>query len=199
MKKELTLVAMTVLFAANPAPGLAQDTKKTEGTEAKPKETAGSAEKPKTAPLTQEALEAQFKTTLTKAVLAGRWTSTKDGKLGPEKEDKYTIVGVTKVSGDQWVVNSRIQYGKMDVVMPVPVQVKWAGDTAVIIVNKLSMGGPNSYNARVLVYDNTYAGTWSSSSGHGGLMSGLITHEGEAAAPPTPSAATPEAGSAQPK
>ena len=51
---------------------------------------------------TQEELEATFKATLTKATMAGRWCSIKDGVLGPEKEDKYTIVGVTKLGGDAW-------------------------------------------------------------------------------------------------
>src|SRR6476620_7719534 len=97
------------------------------------------AEKPETSSkpkLTQEQLEAKFKATLTKAVFSGRWCSIlpdgqpsdKRWKLGPNKEDKYTIVGVSKMEGDSWVIRSRIQYGKVDVVAPIPIQVKWAGD-----------------------------------------------------------------------
>src|SRR4051812_31163747 len=97
----------------------------------------------------QDQLEATFKTTLTKATLSGRWCSIiSDGKksegklkLSPDKEDKYTIVGVSKLKGDSWLIRARIQYGKVDVVAPIPIQVKWAGDTPVIIVDKMTMPG----------------------------------------------------------
>lgn len=124
-------------------------------------------------------LEAKFKATMTKATMAGHWTSTKNGALSPEKEDKYTIVGVTKLSGDAWIVSARIQYNKRDIVAPIPVQVKWAGDTPVIVVDKIPMPGGGVYSARVLVYEHTYAGTWSGGD-HGGLLYGLITNESDA-------------------
>jgi len=134
-------------------------------------------------PLTQEELEAKFKATLTKATMSGRWCPIKvleDGRqqLGPDKEDKYTIIGVSKVGGDMWLIHSRIQYGNKDFVAPIPVQVKWAGDTPVIIVDNVGVPGGGSYTARVLVYDKTYAGTWSGG-GHGGLLNGVITTEKE--------------------
>jgi hypothetical protein len=122
-------------------------------------------------------LEATFKATLTKATLSGRWCGIKNGQLGPEKEDKYTILDVTKLGGDVWIVKSRIQYGKNDIVAPIPVRVKWAGDTPVITVDGVSMpGGGTAYSARVLIYGKTYAGTWSGGN-HAGLMSGVITNE----------------------
>src|SRR6267143_49789 len=129
----------------------------------------------------QDQLEATFKATLTKATLSGRWCSVlPDGKksegrlkLGPEKEDKYTIVGVSKLKGDSWLIRARIQYGKVDVVAPIPVQVKWAGDTPVIIVDKMAMPGGGTYSARVMIYESTYAGTWRGGD-HGGLLNGVI-------------------------
>src|ERR1044072_2178090 len=89
----------------------AQDSKKTDapaGTEVKPKELSApiSVEKPKS---NTEELEAKFKTALTKATFSGRWCGIKDGKLTPEKEDKYTIVCVTKLGGEMWIINTRIQ------------------------------------------------------------------------------------------
>lgn len=128
--------------------------------------------------LTPEELEAKFKATLTKATLAGRWCSLKDGQLGPEKEDKYTIIGVNKVGGDMWLIHARIQYGKKDITAPIPVQVKWAGDTPVIIVDDVGVPGSGAYSARVMIYDNTYAGTWTGGD-HGGLMNGAITQQKE--------------------
>ena len=123
--------------------------------------------------LSQDDLEAQFKATLTKATFNGRWCAVDEGKLGPEKKDRYTIVSASKLKGDAWLINARIQYGGTDLVAPIPVQVKWAGDTAVITVDNFAMPGSGTYSARVLVYNNTYAGTWSGED-HGGLMSGVI-------------------------
>src|SRR6185369_14785696 len=121
----------------------------------------------------------KFKAMLTKATLTGRWCSIKDGALSPEKEDKYTIIGVTKLSSDSWIVSARIQYNKKDFVAPIPVQVKWAGDTPVLIVDKIPMPGGGVYSARVLIYDHTYAGTWSGGD-HRGLLKGVITNDGDA-------------------
>ncbi len=126
--------------------------------------------------LSQEELESVFKATLTKATLTGRWCSISNGQLGPEKEEKYTINSVTKLGGDMWLITARIQYGKKDFVAPVPVQVKWAGDTPVIILDKVGVAGSGEYSARVMVYQKTYAGTWNGGD-HGGLLNGLITSE----------------------
>ena len=134
------------------------------------------AERPKSA--ATEQLEASFKAMLTKATMSGRWCSTKEGKLGPEKEDKYTIVSASKVNGAKWIINARIQFNKKEMVVPIPVEVKWAGDTAVLSVDKLQYPGGGTYSARVLFYEHTYAGTWSGGD-HGGLISGIITNEKE--------------------
>lgn len=152
-------------------PAFAQDKK--EAAPPNPPKEAAPAAKPK---LTQEELEARFKATLTKATFTGRWCALKDGELGPEKEDKYTILGVSKLGGAVWIINARIQYGKKDLTAPIPVQVKWAGDTAVIIVDDVGVPGSGTYSARVMIYNNTYAGTWSGGD-HGGLLSGVITNQ----------------------
>ena len=124
-------------------------------------------------------LEAKFQETMTAATMSGRWVLIKDGELGPEKPEKYTIVSVAKTGGDSWVINARLRYGQQDIVAPIPVQVKWAGDTAVIIVTNLTVPGGGTYSARVLIHDAIYAGTWSGGN-HGGLLNGLITKTAEA-------------------
>jgi hypothetical protein len=146
------------------------------GQESKPADSKPTAATPAPKP-TQEELEAKFKATLTKATMSGRWCGIKDGKLTPEKEDKYTIVSVSKLGGEAWIINARIQYGNRDFVAPIPVFVKWAGDTPVITLDNIGMpGGENKYSARVLIYDKTYAGTWSGGD-HKGLLNGVITNE----------------------
>ena len=132
---------------------------------------------PAEAPATdRQVLESKFKLTLTKATFTGRWTGIDDGKLTAEKEDRYYILGVTKISADNWIIRARIQYGTRDFVVPIPIQVQFAGDTPVLIVDDVGVPGGNKYSARVLIYGNTYAGTWSGPN-VAGLLSGLITHE----------------------
>jgi hypothetical protein len=160
--KSLLTLGAAALVAFTGSISSAQDSKPAPPTKPKP---------------TQEELEAKFKATLTKATLSGRWCGLKDGKLTPEKEDKYTIISVAKLGGDAWIIHSRIQYGNKDFVAPIPVQVKWAGDTPVITLDDVGMpGGGNTYSARVLIYDQTYAGTWSGGD-HKGLLNGVITNE----------------------
>ena len=123
-------------------------------------------------------LEAKFKATLTNATMSGRWCLIKDGQLTPEKPDKYTIVGVNKLFGERWLIRARIQYGEKDYTAPIPVKVKWAGDTPVITVTDVGLPGGASYSARVVIYDNSYAGVWSGGAVRG-LLSGMISREKE--------------------
>ncbi len=123
----------------------------------------------------QEELEEKFKQTLTNATMKGRWCLIKeDGELTSEKVDQYDIVSVTKTKDTHWIIQSRIRYNKFDFVLPVPVQVVWAEDTPVIIVDKMGIPGGGTYSARVVVYDDSYAGTWSGPNVRG-LLNGAIT------------------------
>src|ERR1700722_20389543 len=120
------------------------------------------------APPTADELEAKFKASMTDIMMSGHSFPVKDGALGAAKEDKYSIVNVEKVSGSTWVIHARMR----NVVMPIPVKVMWAGDTAVIIVDNLQIPGAGNYggttySARVMIYETTYAGSWSGGD-HGG-------------------------------
>jgi hypothetical protein len=132
------------------------------------KATATEAEKEKVT-----TMEAKFKTTLTNAVMDGRFCMVAKGALGPDKAEKYTISGVEKTAEGQWTITAKIEYGGLSFDAPVPVQVKWAGDTPVIIVDNVGFPGTAKYSARVMIYGDTYSGTWSGGD-HGGLMHGVI-------------------------
>lgn len=121
-----------------------------------------------------DALAAKFKETLENATFTGHWSVVKDGKPSPTKPESYKIEKATRIQGDQWAVTARIQYGDKDIRVPIPVQVYWANDTPVISITDLTIPGLGTYTARVLVYQDTYAGFWS---GHGvtGLLNGAIT------------------------
>lgn len=117
----------------------------------------------------REALFRQFEETLTGATLVGHYT-TGNGELS---EERYTIENVSHLKGDYWIFQARVQYGERDITLPVPVQVKWAGDTPVITLTDLYLPGLGTFTARVLIYRGKYVGTWSSGE-HGGQMFGRI-------------------------
>jgi hypothetical protein len=124
---------------------------------------------------TQEELEQKFADDLTGSVMVGNFTN--GGKADKAlKEERYTLTKVSKVAGDLWLFQTRIQYGDHDVTLPLAIQVKWAGDTPVITLTDFVVPGMGTFTARVLVYRNQYAGTWSGGN-HGGHLFGRIVKE----------------------
>lgn len=98
---------------------------------------------------------------LTGAKMTGQFTVTgkmKDDKLSKEE---YTIESAKKLDeGDTWLIKARIKYGDKDSVFPVPVEIKWAGDTPVITLDKVTIPGLGTFSSRVVIHDGKYAGTW---------------------------------------
>ena len=139
-------------------------------------------EEPKAA-VTQKPLPAEpeerFKFLFTKSYLSGRWAPLKDGALGDERMgDKYQIVSVAKGKDDNWVVNAKLKYREQEFVLPFPVRMKFDGDTAILIVDDLTIPGGGTYSARLMIYERTYSGTWKGQRG-GGMLYGTITSESE--------------------
>ena len=168
-------LALSTLLTSATFTGLAQDpasptasSPRTNPPEARLPESAESIAIPEKAQLEQ-----QFKETLTKSIFSGKWCLVTDGELGEEHAEKYTVQSANKIGSDLWLIYARVQYGKKDILVPVPVSVKWAGDTPVISITKLGIPGLGTYTARVVVYDSLYAGTWSGSD-HGGQLHGVI-------------------------
>jgi hypothetical protein len=123
--------------------------------------------------------EKRFKALFTNATLSGRWARLKDGILGEERTgDKYTIVSVVKRDGDSWTVNAKMKYGEKELILPVPVRMKFNGDTAVLSVEDLGMPGGGTYTARLLIFERTYSGTWKDQRG-GGMLYGTIATQTE--------------------
>ena len=127
-------------------------------------------------PADAAALEKQFQESLSGVVLTGHFTMGRDDKL---REEKYTIEKVSKIKGDLWLFQARIQYGSRDVTLPLPLRVEWAGDTPVITLTDLAIPGVGTYTARVLIYRGQYAGTWAGK-GYGGQLFGRIVKKSEA-------------------
>jgi hypothetical protein len=76
-------------------------------------------------------------------------------------KEEYTIESAKKLDeGDLWLIKARIKYGDKDSVFPVPVEIRWAGDTPVITLDKVAIPGLGTFSSRVIIYDGKYAGTW---------------------------------------
>ena len=118
--------------------------------------------------------EKRFQEMMSGVTLVGH--STRANKDGVGGEERYVIDKVSKLAGDTWVIQARIKYGSHDLPVPVPVTIKWAGDTPVITLTDLAIPGLGTYTARVLLYRGQYAGTWSAKD-HGGEMFGKIVRE----------------------
>lgn len=132
--------------------------------------------KPGKPALDRAALEKQFEETMSGATMIGSFTVQGADKDKPLASEKYTLGRVRKVKDDFWLFETRIQYGDHDVTLPLTLEVKWAGDTPVITLTDLPIPGLGTFTARVVVYRDEYAGTWSGSS-HGGHLFGRIVRE----------------------
>jgi hypothetical protein len=115
--------------------------------------------------------ERDFQASMTGVVLEGQ--STHEGKPGVS-DDKYTIEKVEKKSGAIWIIHARVQYQKRDVTIPFPAEVRWAGDTPVIMLTDQTLPGMGTYTARVLIYQGHYAGTWSGKKGGGKVFGRVV-------------------------
>ena len=157
MKRFCVLAAMVALAVS---PSLADDKK----AEAK-------------SPVSMNEKEQAFADLMQDAVLVGNFSVNRErpgkdpSKLTPER---YGIKSITKKSGNEWTVNSNIKYGQLDVTVPVPVEVHFANDTPVLCVTDLSIPlVGEGFTARVMFFDNQYAGTWRHGK-VGGLMYGRV-------------------------
>ena len=114
---------------------------------------------PASAPPTQAERDAALSAMLSGATLEGSFTVTgKDpGKL---TTDKYTLGEVKKLDGNNWLFPTRIQYSDKDFTLPLTLPIEWAGDTPVVVVDNVGMPGMGTFSARVLFFNDHYAGYW---------------------------------------
>ena len=94
--------------------------------------------------------------------------------------ERYEIASVAKIEGegDRWRFDVRVVYMTVDVTLPVVVPLVWAGDTPMVSITDFEIPGlGEQFGARVLFYDDRYAGTWDHGP-YGGLMYGVIEPAG---------------------
>jgi hypothetical protein len=143
----------------------------------------------------REALEKEFSESMTNVVLDGSFTVNRAGETRVRQE-KYTVESVSKVGGDIWIFQARIQYGDHDVTVPVPVKLLWAGDTPVVSLTDATIPGMGTFTARVLFYRDSYAGFWQhgevSGNQYGRILRGAEAAEATEAEAPKKSEAAEE-------
>lgn len=112
---------------------------------------------------------------LTGSRWSGKFTTIdQNGTAGAAKEETYEISKAEKLpDGNLWMLTARIKYGQRDVTVPLPINILWAGDTPVITVDQLLVPGLGTFDARVLIRDGKYSGTWTHND-HGGHLFGTI-------------------------
>ena len=119
-----------------------------------------------------------LETKLTGCKFTGLFTVT-GGELGKTTPEEYTITSAMKLTeGDLWMLKARIKYGGTDSTIPIPLEIKWAGDTPVITMDKITLPGLGTFSARVVIHEDRYAGTWQHDA-VGGHLFGTIS-KGEA-------------------
>lgn len=115
---------------------------------------------------------------LTGVKLVGRFTVTGKGEMTP-KEEEYTITSAMKLDEpDLWLLKARVKYGKTDGTFPIPLEIKWAGDTPVITLTNLEIPGLGTFSSRVVIYEGRYAGTWQHGD-VGGHLFGVLKYDDE--------------------
>ena len=89
------------------------------------------------------------------------------------RDDSYGLAMVKHLQGDSWLVQAEFTYGGKDLVLPLTLPIRWAGDTPVISLDKFSVPGLGTFDARVMIYQDHYAGFWSGA-GHSGHVFGAV-------------------------
>jgi hypothetical protein len=124
-------------------------------------------------------IEAKFIAMLKNSTLKGTWAPVQQGKLGSERgDDSYRIARVEKGEGGKWSIISVFTVRDKQVEFPISGSVKFAGDTAVLILDDVRAGpGKSNWSARVMFHDDVYAGRWweTANREHGGTIAGTVT------------------------
>ena len=124
--------------------------------------------------------ETNFVALLKNATLKGTWAPVRQEQLGASRKDEgYRIARVEKKDGDKWALVYLVTYEGKEIEYPMPVTVKFAGDTAVLILDNVRAGrGKANWSARVMFHEKVYTGRWweTGNKEHGGTIEGVITH-----------------------
>ncbi|TWU24172.1 hypothetical protein Pla52o_20960 [Novipirellula galeiformis] len=99
-------------------------------------------------------------TYLSGAKFVGKFTV--DGKEDAlPKTEEYTISKCEKLAEkNMYRLTARIKYGDVDSEIPMDLPILFAGNTPVITLHSFGIPGMGTFDARVLIHDGRYSGTW---------------------------------------
>ena len=128
-------------------------------------------------PTSKAEREKKFSAMLSEVTLVGTYTQT--GQDKEPKKERYTIYRVTKIPGRAhlWRFDVRIQFGTVDLKLPLPLTVQWAGETPMVVLDDYKIPGLGSFSARVLFDHTRYAGTWQHGRVGGHLFGEIIKEQ----------------------
>ena len=122
---------------------------------------------------TLEPKERDLIDTLSGATLVGSFIVTGDEQR-ELREERYEIRKVERVRQNLFRFHVRMKYGGREVEMAAPLVVIWSGDTPVITLTDAAIPGMGRYTARVLIYQDHYAGYWAAGNDVEGTMFGTL-------------------------
>ena len=118
-------------------------------------------------------LERTFAERMQNVALEGHFTI-KGRQRRDGNPELYEISKVTKLDDGRWRFDVHLTYGSVDATLPVVVPIVWAGDTPMVSITDFAIPGlGDEFGARVIFYDDRYAGTWNHGQ-YGGMMYGTI-------------------------
>lgn len=128
----------------------------------------------------QRQLFKKLESHLTGAKLIGQFTMDGQRDESPKPEEYHILSAKKMDQGDYWLLTVRIKYGGKDRTVPnLPFEIKWAGRTPVITVDRMLVPGFGTFDARVVIRRDKYAGTWAHDN-VGGHLFGRIERLSEA-------------------
>ena len=116
------------------------------------------------------AMEKSFEESLRNVTISGSFIE--DG-ITEVSEDRLVIERVSKASGDTWKFQVRLEFNQQQMKFSVPAEVKWASGTPVIIFSNFPLPGAGMVDARIVLSNSRYSGTWVGKK-HGGKMFGNV-------------------------
>ena len=120
--------------------------------------------------------ERAFQAMLDGSIMEGAFTQDDLPRDAPPASDRYTLDKVEKLDDGRWRFHTRVQYGKSDFTVGVPVRVLWTEETPMITVDDFRIPLVGTFSARVLFHEDQYAGVWDGGD-HGGQMWGRVLRD----------------------
>ena len=109
---------------------------------------------------------------LSDCAFVGRYT--RNGNIDPGQTERYEIKSCEPTDQpNTYKLVARIEYGQHDIEAPLIVKIYFADQTPVLTLDQVWIPGLGTFDARVLLRGDRYAGTWSHDSTTGHLFGSI--------------------------